>query len=396
MRTLSPRTAPASSNATLRRSNLSLLATLIHHGGPQSRAELTAVTGLTRSAISALIAELTELGWVEETSPTPTGRIGRPSPLVSPGARFAAIGVHVDTDALLIGLIGLNGEVIRRLRVDVHTPHSPRHLVDTIAATVNGLRTERGTQHRVVGLGVSIPGLVDTKAGRVLWTPTLPFKDVDLAARLARATHLPVTVTNNASAEGVAEARFGAGRGTDTMVYMAGQAGGIGGGMIIDGQPFTGASGFAAELGHTLVKTGGAACRCGRRGCLEAEVSLERLLDALGAPRLDQDQLDVALGTSRSPAVWAEVQRQLELLSQAIATAVHLFDPQLVVLGGFLGSLLSVGRERLSTDMTGPLLDEFRKRLRIERAALRSSLEIVGAAEQPLMDALADPAAFAA
>jgi predicted NBD/HSP70 family sugar kinase len=157
--------------------------------------------------------------------------------------------------------------------------------------------------------------------------------------------------------------------------------------------PLQGASGYAAELGHTLVRTGGAHCRCGRRGCLEAEVSLDGLLEILGRSTIDQDELDIELGTSRDPRLLAEVTRQTSLLAEGLSTFIHLFNPRMVVLGGFLGSLLSVGRERLSVEVSSRTLSEFRRSVRIERAALRSRLELVGATE-PLFDrALADPAA---
>ncbi len=384
--------AAATSNATLRGNNLALVSTLVHRSGPLSRAELTAQTGLSRSAMAGLIGELVDLGWVTEEAPAPSGRIGRPSPIVMPGRAFAAVGVHIDADAITVGLVGLGGELLRRIRVDVRTPPTPAEAVRTVGSIVEGFRLER-SERRIIGIGVAVPGLVDAESGDVRWTPRLGWSGVAIGSELERALGIPVLVGNDCSLEGIAEARFGAARGIDDVVYVAGHASGIGGGVIVAGVPLQGASGYAAELGHTLVRTGGTHCRCGRRGCLEAEVSLDGLLEILGRTTIDQDELDIELGTSRDPRLLAEVTRQTALLAEGLSTFIHLFNPRMVVLGGFLGSLLSVERERLSAELSSRTLSEFRRSVRIERAALRSRLELVGATE-PLFDrALADPAA---
>lgn len=385
--------APAGiSNAVLRRNNLSTLATLVHRDGQLSRAELTQQTGLNRSAISGLIGELVELGWVHESLPPPSGRIGRPSPIVTPGSAFAAVGVHVDVDAITIGLVDLSGELLRRVRVDTHSAPTPADLVRTVTVIVNGFTFEPDEKRTIIGVGVAIPGLVDAATKQIRWTPHLGWKAVDIASPLEAGLGIPVFIGNDASLEAIAEARFGAARGIEDLVYVAGHAGGIGGGVIADGIPLQGASGYAAELGHTLVKTDGTACSCGRRGCLEAEVHLRGLLTALQRNRIDQDELDIALSTNRGPAVRAEVRRQLGHLAQGLSTFVHLFNPRIVVLGGFLGSLLSADREHLTAELDSRLMVEFRRTVKIERAALRARLEVVGAAELPISFALGDPA----
>ncbi|PPG52394.1 transcriptional regulator [Rathayibacter sp. AY1E9] len=383
----------ASSNALLRRTNLASLATLVHRSGPTSRAELGRLTGLNRSAVANLVGELSELGWVAEETTAPDGRIGRPSATVVPGDRFAAVGVHLDTDAIIVGLVGLHGELLRRVRFDTPKPASPATVVRVVAGIVEGFRSERESLRTLVGAGVAVPGLVQADSGFVHRAPHLGWRDVDLATQLSRALDLPVAVGNDATLGAIGESLFGAAHGVADVVYVTGGAGGIGGGVIIGGVPLQGSSGFAAELGHTLVATNGRLCGCGRRGCLEAEVRMRSLLDVLGARVLDQDELDIALGTSRDPAVLGEVARQVDLLSEGLSTYINLFNPTAVVLGGFLGSLLTVDRERLAARVSARALSDLARGVRIERAALRSRLELVGAAELPWRRALADPAA---
>lgn len=179
------------------------------------------------------------------------------------------------------------------------------------------------------------------------------------------------------------------------LVYLNGSAGGIGGGLVIGGTPLRRTAGYAGELGHVLVNSSGSQCHCGRIGCLETEVSLARLLAVLGLAKVDQDELDVALAVSRDPAVRQEVRRQIDVLAEAISNFVNLFDPEMVVLGGFLGSLLALGRDRLAEAVKLRSMNSRDHEVRIERASLRSRLVMVGVAELVYADLLADPAAFA-
>jgi predicted NBD/HSP70 family sugar kinase len=383
----------ASSNALLRRHNLAAIATLVHRSGPISRAELGRLTGLNRSAVANLVGELSELGWVEEETTASDGRIGRPSATVVPGRTFAVVGVHLDTDAIIVGLVGLHGDLLRRVRFDTPKPASPATVVRVVSGIVAGFRAERETHRVLLGAGVAVPGLVQADSGFVHRAPHLGWRDVDLASQLSRALDLPVSVGNDATLGAIGESLFGAARGVADVVYVTGGASGIGGGVIIGGVPLQGSSGFAAELGHTLVAANGRLCGCGRHGCLEAEVRMRSLLDVLGARVLDQDELDIALGTSRDPAVLGEVARQVDLLAEGLSTYINLFNPTAVVLGGFLGSLLTVDRERLAARVSARALSDLARGVRIERAALRSRLELVGAAELPWRRALADPAA---
>jgi predicted NBD/HSP70 family sugar kinase len=383
------------SNDQLRRYNLSMVMTMLHHAGGCSRAELTRRTGLNRSTIAALVAELSELGMVYEGEPeSAVGRVGRPSLQVFPNPGIAAISVNPDIDAITVGLVGLGGEVIRRIRFDTARVPTVHETVNAVKAIVDGMRGEIDKSYRIAGVGVAVPGLVNASDGRVLVAPHLGWRDAGLATALQKALGYTVHAGNDASLGAIAESLFGVAQDIDDLVYLNGSASGIGGGLIIGGTPLRGTSGYAGELGHTLVNSVGSRCHCGRIGCLETEVSLARLLAVLGLPRADQDELDIALGVSRDPAVMAEVRRQIDLLSEAISNFVNMFDPEMVILGGFLGSLLSVGRERLAEAVSVRSMSSVGHTVVIERTSLGSRLLMVGAAELAFAGLLDDPAGF--
>ena len=384
---------------SLRTTNLSRILTLLHRNGPLSRAELTRRTGFNRSTVGALAGELAAMGLAYETNP-PAERVGRPSPLMHPNEQVAAVVVHPDVDAVTVGLVGLGGRVHRRIRQETAAVPSVADTVEISRAAMAQMADELESLDRIAGVGVAVPGLTRTDDGLVLLAPHLEWRDAPLAEPLAQALGLPAFAGNDATLASVAESLFGAAVDAANAVYLNGSASGIGGGIIVAGTPLRGADGYAGELGHTLVNSSGSPCHCGRTGCLETEVNLSRLLAALGLERADQDTLDAAMAGPRSAAVRTEVDRQLDQLAVALTNFVNIFNPETIVLGGFLGTLFAANPDRLRAAVGADAVAGLGGRVQLRRAALRSELLLVGAAElvfAPLLAApSADPAAAAA
>ncbi|HEY0258532.1 MAG TPA: ROK family transcriptional regulator [Lacisediminihabitans sp.] len=384
-----------SSNDFIRRRNLSAVLTSLHHGGPRSRADLVNETGLNRSTVTVLVAELMELGLVRDSGTrAATGRAGRPSSSIEVDPTVAAIAVYPDIEGVTVGLVGLGGEVLSRIRFDSASPLPAKKMVKAVSSLVDGMRADIERHYRVVGVGVAVPGLVRAGDGRVLLAPHLNWRNEPFTETLRQALGYPVITGNESSIGAMGEVVFGAARGARNLVYVNGTSAGVGGGIVIDGALLHGTEGYAGELGHTLVNSSGRRCYCGRTGCLEIEVSQSRLLPLLGRTRIDEDELDVELGVARDPAVLAEVSRQVELLSEALTDFVNLFNPEIVVLAGYLGALLSVSRERLTEAVRIRPLGGAGRAVRLERASLRSRLMLVGPAELAFGPVLRDPANF--
>jgi predicted NBD/HSP70 family sugar kinase len=396
---MSQLTSLSATAASARRRNLSRLLTLVHRDGAQSRAALTRRTGLNRSTIAGLVAELSTLGLVSEAGPTSSAGVGRPSPLVTADESVVALTVNPDIDALTVGLVGLGGTVHKRVRYPVagtFGTFGAAEAVNLVAALVAGMRSELDSRFRVLGVGVAVPGLVERATGTVTLAPHLAWRDEPFAARVGEATGYPCVVANDARAAMVAELWFGAGRGRTDLVYLNGSASGIGGGVVSGGEPLRGRHGYAGELGHTVVNPGGFACHCGRTGCLETEVTRAGLLAVLGLDDASAETLGAALsaGVSR-PEVQAEVERQLSWLTQALADTVNVLDPELVVLGGFLAELAAVSGDELTERVRRTGFAALSAGVEIVPAALGSDLLMIGAAELIFSRLLADPQAYA-
>ncbi|QNE35253.1 ROK family transcriptional regulator [Leifsonia shinshuensis] len=390
------RTTAGTNLDTVRRHNLATVLGMVHREGPLARSALTQATGLNRSTIGALVAELAELGLVLEREPETSNRVGRPSPVIAADGRVVALAVNPEVDAVTVGVVGLDARVHRRVRYPTGHVPTAAEAAAIASAVIDGLRPELSAASRVVGVGVAVPGLVREEDGVVRLAPHLEWAEEPFAAQLAEATGYPVVAANDASLGANAERLFGAGQGAADLVYVNGGASGIGAGVIVGGRPLTGISGYAGELGHTLVNSAGVRCHCGAVGCLETEVSQRALLQVLGLASADPDELSRALAAavaSGDAAVLAEVDRQLGFLATALRNATNVFDPERIVLGGFLGALHELAPERLPALVASQALAASAETLTITRAALGSDILMIGAAELAFAPLLASPSA---
>jgi predicted NBD/HSP70 family sugar kinase len=384
-------------NESLRRENLANVLRLVHRaaGAGRSRSELTALTGLNRSTIAALVGELEALRLVDENDPPSNVRVGRPSPIVRTSDHLIGVTVNPETDAVTVALVGLGGRVIERRRVPSPVGLDSATAVRLAAEAVRALLADRVPPHRVVGIGVAIPGQVRADDGLVRLAPHLNWVDEPFTSQLGAELGLPIAAANDATLGVRAESTFGGGRGIHDVVYLNGGASGVGGGVVVGGLPLTGADGYAGELGHTLVNSSGQRCHCGAIGCLETEVARAPLLQLVGLADADADRLEDALSAATDPAVRAEVRRQLGFLAVALRNAINTFNPQRVLLGGFLAALYGVEGDYLVGLVAQQTLRASGEGVEIARAELGSDILIVGAAELAFTALFADPASLA-
>ena len=384
------------SNDDIRRHNLSVVLGLVHREHNQSRAQLTRATGLNRSTVAGIVAELVDRNLVVEAEPHASLR-GRPSQTVWPNPAVVSIAINPEVDAVSLGLVSLDGTIVKKIRYITDRSPSVREVINISVAIIDAMRADLEAHYLVVGIGVAIPGQVQSQDGSVRLAPPLGWENQPIAQLLSEATGFNVFVANDAHAGVLAESKFGAGRGVDELVYLYGGPSGIGAGIISNGKAVRGA-GFAGGLGHTLVRENGFACRCGSTGCLETEARREQLLPLIGLENADEEQLeaaliDAAMIGSGSPEVLAEVHRQIDYLAVALRNTINILNPRLISVGGFLASLTAVAPGRLESLLaTHSLVTSF-EGVRIARAELGSNF-FVGAAELAFESLLENPQGF--
>ena len=385
---------------TVRRANLSAIARELHGRGALSRSELVARTGLTRSAIRGLISEFVAAGLVTEARSEPDGLPGRPSPLVRPRREAAVVlALEIAVDSIAAALVGLDGATIEQLRVDRARGHSSVEEVTRDLAELAG-RLSRLARVRpaLLRVGVAVVGIVGRDDGLVSTAPNLGWRDVPLGQRLAAALGLgvPISVANEADLGALIELRRGAARGADDLLFIAGEVG-VGGGIVVAGQPLTGVSGYAGEIGHLPVNPAGRPCRCGSTGCWETEIGEEALLRRAGRPadggRQAVDEV-IAAAAAGEPAALTAVAEVGRWLGIGVAGLVNVLNPRVVVLGGLFSRLYPLLIERVEEQLDRFTLAAPRANVRLAPAQLGIDAPLLGAAELAFEPFLADPAAW--
>lgn len=358
-------------NESVRRHNLSTVLAAVHYGREASRATLTKETGLNRSTIGAVVATLEEAGLVTTAEPHAERSVGRPSPVIRPSDAVRALAVNPDIDGVRVAVVSLGGEVLAQASESFTAVPSPSDAAATTARLAASLLA--GETSVLVGAGVAVPGLVDFDGGTVVNAPHLGWRDVALAAPWAESLGMPVHVGNDANVALLAEVRFGAARGASDVVYLNGSTSGIGGAALVGGRLMTGARGHGGEFGHMVVRGATGQCDCGRVGCLETEVNV-RLLAGLSAK-----------------ARGRELARQASVLGGAIANLISAFNPELVVVGGFLAELIDADADLVMDEVVAQTLPPLAQDVAIVRAGLGDSILALGAAELAFAPLLADP-----
>jgi len=260
------------------------------------------------------------------------------------------IGIDLGGSTLKAALITRDGEIIQETRYEANQ-QGPDALFNQVVQVALTLRDNKFATGPVAAIGVGIPGLVNRRTNRIEVMPNQPsLPQIDLTSELSRATELPVILDNDANACAYGELQVGAARGRREVFFVT-LGTGIGAGLIINGQIYRGAAGFAGEFGHMTIDPEGIECACGNIGCLETIVSgpnivrrtRERLyrdrtssLSRLAIPRDREFTAEDIAHAAREGDEMAQLmmERTGMFLGIALAAVINLLNVEMVVMGG--------------------------------------------------------------
>ncbi len=327
---------------SLRESNRERVIEALRMIGVASRSEVARWTGLSRSTVSSIVADLQLEGVVidraGDTRPATGG--GRPPALIAldPGVGLA-VGVDFGKRHLAVAVADLSHDVLaeewREMPEDYEAEEGIRlasELVDLVLAEAGADRDQ------VLGVGMGLPspihrtGLVGSSAILPGWTGT------NGGDRMAERLGLPVRLRNDADLGALAEATWGAGRDSQAVVYLK-LSHGIGAGIVIGNELFRGVGGTAGEIGHTTLDETGDLCRCGSRGCLEtfaAGAAIARLIGRSRGQELDLDSV-LTMAAEGDPACQRALRDAGRHIGVALANLCNLVNPERIVVGGSMG-----------------------------------------------------------
>lgn len=401
---------PKADKDTVRRSNLSLVLRAVRDAGEgeATRAGVAARVGLTRAAVSSLVEQLLDSGFLTESGKTFSGQAGRPGTALKVARTGpAGLGVEVNIDYVSVCVVDLAGT--GRVRLTEHLDNRGAVAAEVLARAARiaarTLESAREQELFPVGVALALPGLVS--GGAVRQAPNLGWNQVPaegifaaaLAAERPGDAALPVASENEANLAALAELWFGGLDRIRSFLYLTGEIG-VGGAVVINGDLLRGAHGFAGEIGHVVVDPRGPECRCGSRGCLEQYTGQSALLRSAGIEEAGSGAAMAELERralaedARTVSAVAEAGR---MLGRVLSGAVNLLDPDAVVLGGIYRNLMPwlspPADGELTERVVSGLWSPGSGRLRASSVAGDAAR---GAAALVMTDVLADPVAYAA
>lgn len=378
----------------VRRHNLGTLLRHVHDSGEVSRAELTGQMGLNRSTIAGLVTELEALALIEHTSPA-AGRRGAGRPSV--GVRIRddgpyVVAVDLGVDRAVVARVGLGGRIWDRASASIPPDPEAWQVGATVAGLVRQVVALSPTEAPLIGIGIAVPGLVRRSDGLIRHAPNLDWRDVSFGSIVLAALSLdiPIALGNDADLGALAEHRRGAAVSVDDLVYLSGNVG-VGAGVITGGTRLEGVAGYAGEIGHLCHDPLGLPCHCGSRGCWETVVGAPAIASALQCPSDQVPRLGEILDSMTTPP--RELRPIATDLGRGLAAVVNLFNPSVVILGGYFLPLFRLCRTEVAAGLAERALMPAHDDVRLTLPGLGRDSVLLGAAEMAMEPVFVDPVA---
>lgn len=379
-----------------------MLLRLLWEQGDMSRADVARRSGLSRSTVSAIVAELLERDWVCEVGAGTSSGGRRPILLSLKSDSFAIAGIDVGATHVAVAVTNLRCTVKSWRHEAQDVRNDPAGTIELVTDMLgSALRETEVSSARLLGIGLAMPSPVLSSEPNGLSSMILPrWSGFDLRSELARTSSSPVFMDNDANLGALAEHWWGAGRGEQHLVYLK-LATGIGAGLILNGEVFHGKTGIAGEIAHTSVDPDGPLCVCGQKGCLGLMAGSFTLLETVRKRLSEGAQSELCEGkltTSRlveaaqnGDALACDVvARAGHLLGIGIANLLNVLDPGLVVLGGELTDAGTVLLEPLMSTVRSRALSSAIAPTRIVTTQLGQRDIAIGAATKVLREAFHD------
>lgn len=266
-----------------------------------------------------------------------------------------AIGVDIGGTSIKCAFVNEKGDILRRFGFPVEHTLSQEEIIAQLGETINKtLAKTRWHQEDICGVGIGCPGSVNSTTGFCDYSNNLHWENLPVCDLLKKATGFACFIANDANAAMLGEARFGVGEKYPNLVLLT-LGTGVGGGLFLNGKLYEGNDSKGAELGHSLLVMDGRECTCGRKGCLEAYVSVTALLkDTKKAMAEHPDsamwaycegKIDAVSGLTAfecakqgDPAAQAVVDQYIHFLGEGCLNFINIFRPDAIVLGGGLSN----------------------------------------------------------
>ena len=321
-----------------------------------SRTDLTQRVGLTPASVINITNSLMESGILVQAGLTDGSAQGRRALLLNVNPKVAyVLGLHMDTEAVTVSVGDYSGDFVSAVKTPISSYEGCQSILDKMfAATEQSLRESGVDAGKVLGMGMSLPGPLDSQAGVMINPPNFPdWKNIPIRQIFEKRLGIPVCCDRETNAAALAECYLGAGVGYQTVFFLSLFQLGVGGALVSSGNVLHGFCDGAGEIGHSTVDPAGPLCTCGNYGCLEALVSGKALVEhaqrlykmRVGARRVEIDiehlQLEdvFRLSEAGDEVCLHVVTQAASYISVALGNVISFFSPEVIILGGELPAM---------------------------------------------------------
>ncbi len=300
------------------------------------------------------------------------------------------VGVDLGGTKIYTALVDLEGNIIKEKAVETLAFEGENAVMGRIIDTINYV-IDGSEKNLIKSIGIGSPGPLDVKNGVIIENSNLPFKNFEIVKTIRETYDLPTYLDNDANVATLGEFMFGAGKGTENMVFITASTG-IGGGAVINGKLFRGTTGNALEIGHTIVANEGPRCGCGNIGCAEAlgsGTAIGKRAKEAVATNVETSLKNYENVTSKEvfkEAVNGDrvakniLETSLNYLGIAVANTITNFDPEKVVIGGGVINGGSIVLDTIRRVVGERALKTFVDSCTVEKAVLGGKAGVLGAA----------------
>lgn len=305
---------------------------------PISRAEVSRQTKMSPTTITRIAKELMDDGYIKETdAKVNSNRVGRRAIILDVVEdAILTIGIFIDKYNQRIGVLGLNNELLAYEKFKLET-EDPEIYLDELTQKIEEMIIDSNIKrNNIIGIGVGLPGIIDTENGIVNLSATLGWHSIELAKEMEEKLQIKTVVDNELKTRALAEYRFDKlGKIERTAIISFGS--GVGSALIVNNEIYRGCTNSAGEIGHTTVDVNGKKCECGKRGCLQTYIIEEELIKQ-GRQHEEINSLTEIFMHYNNDAPWAKqlIGQAIKYIDVTIANIVCMYNPDTIIVDGLL------------------------------------------------------------
>ncbi len=378
--------------------NTSVILNTIKEKGSISRAEIAKLTGLTAATVTNITSQLLKYNLIIETKYGASSGGRKPILLEFNYSYYNVIGVVISKQEITTSLTDLNSNLIKDIKVDLKEDTKIKDIINIIVKSVKELTTL--SRNKILGMGVSMEGLIDEKNGIVVMSSSFGWKNVNIKNELKKELDIPVFINNDVKALAKGEEMFGKGRECSNFILLY-TGFGIGASLVNDGIIYRGISNYACELGHITIDINGPLCSCGNHGCFQALASGEALIKEIKSSNLKSYFKGKITVNDIIKKIYENnydilklIEKQASYIGIGIANIINIFNPSQIIINGYISCVPEYIKDIILNEVNMRSLSNMRESVNVLFSDMGTKSQYKGAVGLFISELFSNPEFF--